>query len=115
MRTTPFSMTVEVAGLGEPAGWLSPGSDAAAAGATTYAVYLSEGDDNPVGGLVCVLEGDPAGSGGSCTGDALPRRTTYNRMTILAVNEAATLPAPAEGLARLVTTVAFDPPLTPAP
>lgn len=115
VRTTPFSMTVEVAGLGEPAGWLSPGSDAAADGATTYAVYLSEGDDNPVGGLVCVLEGDPAGSGGSCTGDALPRRTTYNRMTILAVNEAATLPAPAEGLARLVTTVAFDPPLTPAP
>ena len=41
--------------------------------------------------------------------------TTYNRITLLAVDDPSTLPPIAEGLARIVTTVSFDPLLQPVP
>ena len=72
-------------------------------------MFLSESDDNPTGGLVCILDADL-----DCTGK-LPRRgATYNRATLVAVKDAQTVPTLADGFERLVTTVSFDPPLQPA-
>ncbi|MGZ4800532.1 MAG: outer membrane protein assembly factor BamB family protein [Acidimicrobiia bacterium] len=105
----PFSLRVQADGLGPPAGWLRPGTPAASAGATKYAVFLSESDDNPTGGLVCVLD-----ASFECTGNHIPRRgATYNRASIVAVKDAQTVPTLADGFERLVTTVSFDPPLQP--
>ena len=107
----PFRLRIKATGLGPPTGWLRPGTPAAADGATTYAVFLSESDDNPTGGLVCVLDADL-----ECTGKRIPRRgATYNRATLVAVKDARTVPTLADGFERLVTTVSFDPPLQPAP
>jgi hypothetical protein len=106
----PFRVRVEAAGLGPPAGWLRPGTPAATAGATAYAVFVSESDDNPTGGLVCVLD-----AGFDCTGTHIPRRgATYNRVSIVAVKDRKTIPTLADGFERLVTTQSFDPPLQPA-
>jgi polyvinyl alcohol dehydrogenase (cytochrome) len=112
----PFKVTVTASGLGPPSRWITPGTTAADSGAQYYAVFISESDDNPVGGLLCVL--DPSvetAAGGSCTGETLPRMATYNRITILAVSDPTTLPPIVEGLARLVSTVNFDPVLQPEP
>ena len=106
----PFRLRLDADGLGPPGGWLRPGTPATAAGATAYAVFLSESDDNPTGGLVCVLNATF-----DCTGDQIPRRgATYNRASIVAVKDVHTLPTLADGFERLVTTVSFDPPLQPA-
>ena len=106
----PFKLRLEADGLGPPAGWLRPGTPAAAEGATKYAVFLSESDDNPTGGLVCILDAQL-----DCTGSRIPRRgATYNRTTLVAVKDAKSLPTLADGFERLVTTVSFDPPLQPA-
>lgn len=106
----PFRLRLQAEGLGPPSGWLRPGTPAATAGATKYAVFLSESDDNPTGGLVCILD-----AGLDCTGDRIPRRgATYNRASIVAVKDAKTVPTLADGFERLVTTVSFDPPLQPA-
>ncbi|MCX7619354.1 MAG: PQQ-binding-like beta-propeller repeat protein [Acidimicrobiales bacterium] len=112
----PFKVTVTASGLGPPSAWITPGTSAADSGATRYAVFISESDDNPVGGLLCVLDpGVETAAGGSCTGDSLPRLATYNRITILAVNDPSALPPIVEGLARLVSTINFDPVLKPEP
>lgn len=107
----PFRLHMKATGLGPPAGWLRPGTPAAAEGATKYAMFLSESDDNPTGGLVCILDADL-----ECTGKHIPRRgATYNRATLVAVKDANSVPTLADGFERLVTTVSFDPPLQPAP
>jgi hypothetical protein len=105
---SPFQVSVTSTGLGDPARWITPGTDAAAAGASSFALFASESDDNPVGGLLCVLD-----ASGACTASTLPRLATYNRISLLAVNTTTAMPSPADGLARLVTTVSFEPPLTP--
>jgi len=106
----PFRLRMKASGLGPPSGWLRPGTPAATAGATAYAVFLSESDDNPTGGLVCVLNAEL-----ECSGTRIPRRgATYNRATLVAVKDARSIPTLADGFERLVTTVSFDPPLQPA-
>jgi hypothetical protein len=73
-------------------------------------MFLSESDDNPTGGLVCILDAQL-----DCTGDHIPRKgATYNRATLVAVKDAKSTPTLADGFERLVTTVSFDPPLQPA-
>ncbi|MCZ7525454.1 MAG: hypothetical protein M5U14_03120 [Acidimicrobiia bacterium] len=108
----PFAITVETEGLGPPEGWLRPGSEAATVGATAYGVFVSDRDDDPTGGgVVCVL--DPAGD---CTGTTIPRPAeSYNRVTLAAMRDAATEPTLADGFDRLVTTIAFNPPLRVVP
>ena len=68
------------AGWVRPAQWLQAGSPAAEQGATAFALFASESDDDPTGGLLCIMDADY-----SCTTDSLPRLTTYNRITLLAV------------------------------
>jgi polyvinyl alcohol dehydrogenase (cytochrome) len=110
IRERPFRLRVNADGLGPPLGWLRPDSPAAAAGATEYAVFISESDDNPTGGLVCVLDAQF-----DCTGTKVPRRgATYNRVSIVAVKDTNTLPTLVDGFDRLVSTQSFDPPLAPA-
>ena len=105
----PWRVEVHAQGLGAPAAWLRPGSQAATEGARAFAVFLSERDDNPTGGLLCVLDGNL-----SCTSSAIPRRgATYSRITVLAVNDTSRLPSITEGVNRLVVTQAFNPPLRP--
>jgi hypothetical protein len=106
----PFKVVVQAEGLGDPNRWLRPGSAAQQAGATIYAVYLSQGTDNPTGGLVCTLDPD-----NDCTATKLPGRrgATYDRISILAVKDRRKLPSLAEGFDRLVTTSAIDIPITP--
>jgi hypothetical protein len=106
----PFKVVVQADALGDPSRWLRPGSAAQQAGATTYAVYLSQGTDNPTGGLVCTLDADD-----DCTATKLPGRrgATYDRISILAVKDPKKLPSLAEGFDRLVTTNAIDIPITP--
>jgi len=105
----PWKVEAHADGLGPPAAWLRPGSNAAQTGATRYGLFISESDDNPQGGLLCVLD-----STGSCTSRKIPREgATYNRITLLAITDSNELPSPAEGVNRLVTTMAFNPVLTP--
>lgn len=104
----PFRLRVRAKGLGPPIDWLRPDSPAAAVGANRYAVFMSESDDNPTGGLVCVLDADLA-----CSGRTISRRgATYNRVSIVAV-QGDTLPTLVDGFDRLVSTKSFDPPLAP--
>jgi hypothetical protein len=105
----PWHVEVHTEGLGDPAAWLRPGTNAAAEGATRYGLFISERDDNPQGGLLCVLKDD-----GSCTSSKIPRAgATYNRITLLAITDSNELPTPAEGVNRLIVTKSFDPPLAP--
>lgn len=109
ITTDPFSVTLRARDLGEPQQWLVPGSPAADAGATVFGLFISESDDNPVGGLLCVLDQDL-----SCRADTLPRLApSYNRITLLALKDTGTAPTLADGAARLLVTVSFDPPLRP--
>ena len=105
----PWKVEITTAGLGPPSAWLRPGSNEAATAATRYGVFLSESDDNPQGGLLCVLD-----ASGACTSSKIPRKgATYNRLTILAITDSDALPSPAEGVNRLVVTHGFDPLLSP--
>jgi outer membrane protein assembly factor BamB len=106
----PFRVVVQADGLGDPNRWLRPGSAAQRAGATTYGVYLSQGTDNPTGGLICSLDAN-----NDCTVTKLPGRAgaTYDRLSILAVNDPKELPSLAEGFDRLVTTNGLEIPITP--
>ena len=110
VQPDPYRITVTASGLGRPEQWLNPGTDAAAEGAKVFALYISESDDNPVGGLLCVLD-----DAGTCSATTLPRSTTYNRITLLAANDPSNLPPIAQGLARIITTISFDPRLDPTP
>lgn len=116
----PATVSVTASGLGDPVGWLRPGSPADQAGASSYAVFLSQGVDNPNGALVCVLEPvDDTAAGDrddslACESDAIPDvGADFDRLSVLAVDDASTLPPIAEGFDRLVDTIAFDPPLRP--
>jgi hypothetical protein len=109
VNESPFSLSVTAKDLGAPIAWLRPGSVAAQAGATLYGVFLSESDDDPTGGLVCLLDATF-----SCRGTKVPRPgATYNRVSVVAVKDARTLPTLSDGYDRLVTTVSFTPPLAP--
>lgn len=108
VQTDPFRVTFQGSGLGRPDQWLQPDSPAAAVGATMFGLFISERDDNPVGGVLCILD-----ESYRCSTDSLPARTSYNRITLLALASADILPTPADGAARLLVTVSFDPPLTP--
>jgi polyvinyl alcohol dehydrogenase (cytochrome) len=105
----PWRVEVKAQGLGAPAAWLRAGSPAANEGARAFAVFISERDDNPQGGLLCVLDAQL-----SCTSRAIPRPgAAYSRITVLAVNDTSRLPSITEGVNRLVVTQAFNPPLRP--
>jgi len=105
----PWRVEVQTTGLGPPAAWIRAGSAAAATGATRYGVFVSESDDNPQGGLLCVLDAD-----GACSTTKVPRAgTIYSRITVLAINDSNELPSPVEGVNRLVVTKSFDPLLAP--
>jgi outer membrane protein assembly factor BamB len=109
VSAAPFRVEVRAEGLGPPERWLRPGSSAAAAGAEVYAVYLSQGTDNPVGGLVCVLDEHD-----DCTSTDIPDPgAPYDRISILAVADPGELPSITEGFDRLVTTNSFDVPFAP--
>jgi polyvinyl alcohol dehydrogenase (cytochrome) len=109
VSTDPFKITVTGTGLGTPDQWLQPGTPAAEKGAKAFGLFISESDDNPTGGVLCIMDADY-----SCTADSLPRLTTYNRITLLAVEDPdSDLPSAQEGVARLIVTISFDPPLTP--
>jgi len=108
VTTDPFRVTIRGSGLGQPSQWLQAGSPAAAAGATVFGLFISESDDNPVGGVLCILDASL-----SCTADSLPRLTSYNRITLLALEDANAVPSLTDGPARLLVTTSFNPPLTP--
>jgi hypothetical protein len=109
IRVDPWRVRVDAQGLGPPSAWLRPGSDAASVGATRYGAFISERDDNPSGGLLCILDAN-----GSCTSRRIPRRNvTYNRISLLAITDSNRLPEPADGFDRMVTTQSFSPPLAP--
>jgi hypothetical protein len=106
----PFRVTVDATGLGPPAGWLRPGTPAAAAGAVAYGVFLSERDDTPSGGLVCVLDAK-----GHCSGTKIPKAgASYNRISLIAIERRDEAPTLADGFERLVTTQSFSPSLQPS-
>jgi polyvinyl alcohol dehydrogenase (cytochrome) len=105
----PFKIVIQAGGLSDPNRWLRSGSAAQRAGATTYGVYLSQGTDNPTGGLVCTLDAN-----NGCTSTKLPiRGAMYDRISILAVKDPGKLPSLAEGFDRLVTTNALEVAITP--
>jgi len=110
VREQPFRVTVDATGLGPPADWLRPGSPAARAGAVAYGVFMSERDDNPSGGLLCILD-----ARGHCSSMKVPRRgAAYNRISLIAVESPTRAPTLADGFERLVTTQSFSPPLQPS-
>jgi polyvinyl alcohol dehydrogenase (cytochrome) len=109
IQPDPFRVEVRAEGLGSPGRWLLPGSPAASDGATAFGVYLSQGTDNPVGGLVCTLD-----AADDCTATENPAPgASYDRISILAVDDPATLPSISEGIHRIVTTNGLDIPVTP--
>ncbi|MCY4133324.1 MAG: PQQ-binding-like beta-propeller repeat protein [bacterium] len=111
IQTDPFELTVTSSGLGDPAAWLREGSDAAAVGASAYGVLVSERDDRPSGGYLCVLDDQ-----GGCTARTVPRPgASYNRISLLALNDTTTIPGPADGFDRLVASIGFNPPLQTEP
>jgi len=110
VRERPFRVTVDATGLGPPQGWLRPGTPTAAAGAVGYGVFMSERDDNPSGGLVCILD-----ARGHCSGTKIPKRgASYNRITLIAIESRTKEPTLADGFERLITTQSFSPPLRPS-
>jgi polyvinyl alcohol dehydrogenase (cytochrome) len=114
VSTNPWCVEVRISGAGPPRAWLRPGSPAARAGATRYGVFISESDDNPQGGLLCVLDPGAETTGGSCTSSVIPRPgATYSRITVLAITDSDALPTPQEGVNRLVVTKSFAPALAP--
>lgn len=111
IQTDPFQLTVTSSGLGDPAAWLREGSDAAAVGASAFGVLVSERDDRPSGGYLCVIEDD-----GGCIARTVPRPgASYNRISLLALDDTTTIPGPADGFDRLVASIGFNPPLQTEP
>ena len=107
IQVDPFELTVTGIDLGNPAGWLREGSEAAAVGAVAFGVMISERDDDPNGGFVCVLGDDL-----SCTGNAVPHPgASYNRISILALFDTEIVPDTVDGFSRLVDSISFNPPL----
>ena len=111
IQTDPFQLTVTSSGLGDPAAWLREGSDAAAVGASAFGVLVSERDDRPSGGYLCVIEDD-----GGCIARTVPRPgASYNRISLLALDDTTAIPGPADGFDRLVASIGFNPPLQTEP
>ncbi|MEM7141510.1 MAG: PQQ-binding-like beta-propeller repeat protein [Actinomycetota bacterium] len=103
----PFSITVTATGLGDPADWIPEGTSTAEVGATAYGVMISERDDDPNGGFVCILDDT-----GSCTGAEVPNPgASYNRISVLALADTENVPDALDGFNRLVDTISFNPPL----
>ncbi len=107
----PFRVRVTAADIGDPSGWLRPGSAAAEVGAQVFGVVISESDDDPQsGGVLCTFR---AGEDG-CTAASVPvLQDQYTRISILALQDPTTVPTVAEGVDRLVRSQSFDPPLKP--
>ena len=55
-------------GSATPQQWLGGRPGGAATAPPSFGLFISESDDNPVGGLLCILDAD-----GTCTGTTLPR------------------------------------------
>jgi hypothetical protein len=103
----PFRAIVETEGLGDPEQWLREGSAAQAAGASAFGLLISERDDNPTGGFLCVFD-----ELGGCIADTVPKAgASYNRITVLAIADSDTMPDATDGLDRLVETIGFNPPM----
>ena len=70
---------------------------------------MSQGTDNPVGGLACVLD-----ENFDCTADEIPNPgTAYDRVSILAVDDPGEFPPIAEGFDRMAATNALEVPFAP--
>ncbi len=107
LTTEPFSVTITASDLGDPDEWLRAGSEAADVGAVAYGVMISERDDEPNGGFLCILDDEL-----SCTGRSVPRPgASYSRISILALADIDVVPDTADGFSRLVDPIAFVPPL----
>ena len=105
----PWKVTLNASGLGEPNAWVRPGSPDAAVGASVFGLFMSESDSNPTGGLLCVLDDNFR-----CESSEIPNPgATYNRITVLALENADQFPEIQSGINRLVATISFDPPLAP--
>jgi polyvinyl alcohol dehydrogenase (cytochrome) len=114
VQLDPFSVHMEVTGMGDPDQWVAPNAPDADAGADEFALMISVSDENPVGARVCTFE-PLEGSADTlvCDGDTIPLLAPqYNRLSILALPAGAPFPSIAEGVARLVWTDNFDPVLT---
>jgi hypothetical protein len=112
VETDPFSIRMEVSGLGDPEQWVAPNAPDAEESADEFTLMISVSDERPLGAAVCTFE--PTGEGDTmlCEGDTIPLLAPqYNRLTILALPAGAPFPEVAEGIARLVYTSAFDTPL----
>lgn len=107
LRPTPFRIETRADDLGEPEGWLRPGSSAEKKGAVTYGVFAS--DDALKGSLLCVLDAEF-----DCVNEVLPAnvRPGYNRITILAIANTPVLPSAAEGFDRIVSSISLREPVT---
>jgi polyvinyl alcohol dehydrogenase (cytochrome) len=103
LTPAPFRIEVRADGLGPPEAWLTPGSEAAEAGAVAYGVFAN--DDALQGVMLCQLD-----AAYDCVNETVPDGAVgaYNRISILAITNTTRLPAPTEGLDRIVSTVALD-------
>jgi hypothetical protein len=107
LTPSPFHVDVRGEDLGDPNAWLRPGGAAAKEGAVTFALFGS--DDALNGSLLCVLDAEF-----DCVNDTPPEnpRPSYNRLSLLAIANTPTLPSPAKGFDRLVTTESLDSPVS---
>lgn len=113
VESDPFRVSVTATDVGDPAGWLRPGSAAAEVGATVFGVVISESDDDPQsGGVLCTFNAGESG----CSTETVPvLQDQYTRISILAMDDPTTVPTVADGVDRLVRSQSFDPPLIPVP
>ena len=101
----PFRIVVDAEGLGDPTGGCDRAAQRPAPEPAIFAVFMSQGTDNPVGGLACVLD-----ENFDCTADEIPNPgTAYDRVSILAVDDPAGFPPIAEGFDRMAATNARGP------
>jgi outer membrane protein assembly factor BamB len=107
LRPQPFRIEVRADGLGPASPWIRPDSAAAKVGAVGYGVFAS--DDALKGSLLCVLDANF-----DCVSDVVPAnpRPTYNRLSVLAIENTPVLPSASAGFDRLVTTEALDEPVS---
>ena len=109
-RPTRSASTIHASpGSASPSSGSTAGSPAAGEGATVFGLFISESDDNPVGGLLCILD-----AVGTCTGRlAAPAGHLQPHHAARPEGRPRRSRPPSDGLARLITTISFDPPLDP--